>query len=68
MAARLVQGFLTEAQNRGAAQVFLEVAATNQAAISLYLQAGFAKVGLRRGYYTHPDDATDDAVVMSRAV
>lgn len=68
MAARLVQGFLTEAQNRGAAQVFLEVAATNQAAISLYLQAGFAKVGLRRGYYTQADGATDDAVVMSCAV
>lgn len=66
--ARLVQGFLTEAQNRGAAQVFLEVAATNQAAISLYLQAGFAKVGLRRGYYTQADGATDDAAVMSCAV
>ena len=64
----LVQGFLAEAKNRGAAQAFLEVAANNQAAISLYLRAGFANAGLRRGYYGHADAAALDALVMSRAV
>ena len=66
--ARLVQGFLAKAQSRGSVSVFLEVAANNQPAISLYLQAGFAKVGLRRGYYTLPDGTAVDAVVMQRAV
>ena len=66
--ARLVQGFLTEGQNRGAASAFLEVAANNQPAICLYLQAGFGEVGLRRGYYTSVDAAAVDAVVMGRAL
>lgn len=68
LGAKLVQGFLTEAKMRGAASVFLEVAAPNQTAISLYLGAGFAKVGLRRGYYAQPGGAAIDAVVMSRMV
>ena len=66
--ARLVQGFLAEAQNRGAASAFLEVAANNQPAICLYLQAGFGEAGLRRGYYTSADAAAVDAVVMTRAL
>ncbi len=66
--ARLVEGVLTQANLRGAALVFLEVAANNDTAISLYLRAGFATVGLRRGYYTPPSGAALDAVVMSRAV
>ena len=67
-ATKLVQAFLAEAQRRGAVSVFLEVAATNTAAISLYLQAGFAKAGQRRGYYAQPNETAIDAVVMARAV
>jgi ribosomal-protein-alanine N-acetyltransferase len=37
------------------------------AAIALYAATGFAKVGLRKGYYPHPDGARD-AVVMRRAL
>ena len=66
--ARLVQRFLAEAQNRGAASAFLEVAANNQPAICLYLQAGFGEAGLRRGYYTKADAAAVDAVVMARVL
>ena len=66
--ARLVQGFITCAKIRGATTAFLEVAADNTPAISLYLQAGFAKVGLRRGYYARPPAGTIDAVIMSRAL
>lgn len=68
VATKLVQGFLAEAKTHGAASVFLEVAATNDTAISLYLQAGFAKVGRRRGYYAQAGCAAIDAVVMSREV
>lgn len=40
----------------------LEVRASNTAAQSLYAKYGFAKVGVRRGYYT---DNREDGVLMS---
>lgn len=61
---RLVVAFLAGARARGAARAFLEVAADNAPAIGLYLQAGFAVCGRRRGYY-RPDNAPAvDALVM----
>ncbi len=36
---------------RGAQAMFLEVAATNVAALALYATMGFTRVGLRSGYY-----------------
>lgn len=65
---RLVQAFLKEARSRTAGSAFLEVAADNQPAMSLYLQAGFVNVGARRGYYTPPNALPLDAVVMSRSL
>lgn len=63
--AALVTGFLDAARARGAARAFLEVAADNTAAMTLYLRAGFAEAGRRRGYY-HPAGAPAvDAVVMT---
>ena len=47
--------------------MFLEVAADNLAAIALYQATGFAKVGVRKGYYPHPDGAKD-ALVMRRTL
>jgi ribosomal-protein-alanine N-acetyltransferase len=47
--------------------MFLEVAADNLAAIALYQATGFIKVGVRKGYYPHPDGAKD-ALVMRRAL
>ncbi len=41
------------AGQRGAKAMFLEVDATNTAALNLYKKAGFAKVGIRKGYYHH---------------
>jgi ribosomal-protein-alanine N-acetyltransferase len=40
---------------------FLEVRASNQAAIRLYEKAGFARAGLRSGYYREP---AEEAIVM----
>ncbi len=54
-------------QEAGAVELFLEVAADNVAAIKLYEATGFQRVGLRKGYYPHPDGAKD-AVVMRRAL
>lgn len=65
---RLVQGFLVAARERRATSVFLEVSAQNQAAISLYLQAGFVQVGRRRAYYTQPIGAPLDALILTRTL
>lgn len=49
---------------REISQVFLEVATDNEAAIALYTNAGFDRVGVRRAYYTDEDGGTTDALVM----
>ncbi|MGL6211105.1 MAG: GNAT family N-acetyltransferase [Paracoccaceae bacterium] len=66
--ARLVQAFLQEARDRGAARVFLEVVPDNHAAVSLYLQADFTVCGRRKGYYHPAEGPAQDALVMDRAV
>lgn len=47
--------------------MFLEVEAGNLAAVALYQSTGFVRVGLRKGYYPHPDGAKD-ALVMRRTL
>ncbi|MAU52788.1 MAG: ribosomal-protein-alanine acetyltransferase [Roseovarius sp.] len=54
--------FAEEAQARGAATAFLEVAEDNAAALALYAQAGFGETARRAGYY--PGGRA--AVVMQR--
>ena len=65
---RLVAAFLVAAHGRGAVRAFLEVAADNNAAIVLYLQAGFTVCGRRRAYYRTATGQTVDALVMDRAL
>ena len=65
--AALVEMAAGIATETGSEAMFLEVAADNTAAIALYVATGFARVGLRKGYYPHPDGARD-AVVMRRAL
>lgn len=45
------------ARARGAAAMFLEVAADNAAALALYAREGFVEVGRRRRYYADGADA-----------
>jgi [ribosomal protein S18]-alanine N-acetyltransferase len=65
--AALVEMAAVAATEAKAFDLFLEVAADNAAAIGLYKATGFSQVGLRKGYYPHPDGARD-AVVMRRAL
>ena len=47
----------------------LEVRVTNEAAIALYMQEGFAAVARRTGYYPAADAGPrEDALVMRRAL
>ncbi len=57
LGAALLAGALQGAVLRGAATMFLEVAAGNAAALALYRATGFTEVGRRRRYYADGDDA-----------
>lgn len=58
--------WMREAAARGAARAFLEVADDNAPALALYQAMGFARSGLRPGYYPRPEGPAADAVVMTR--
>jgi ribosomal-protein-alanine N-acetyltransferase len=45
-------------------RVFLEVRASNAAALALYHSAGFVEIGLRKGYYRNAG-GDDDAITMA---
>jgi len=62
LGAALMAGAMAAARARGAAAMFLEVAASNPAALALYRALGFDRVGQRRRYY--PDGS--DALVLRR--
>nr|MDQ2860173.1 ribosomal protein S18-alanine N-acetyltransferase [Pseudomonadota bacterium] len=65
VARALLETVTREADARGVASLFLEVAADNAAALALYTKAGFVAVGVRRGYYPR-GVAAFDAVIMRR--
>ena len=56
-----------EARVRGAERIVLEVAANNNAALSLYTGLGFIPVGHRRDYYRQAG-RRGDALVLRRAL
>ncbi len=62
---RLLSGAMAELGMRGARRVFLDVDAENRAAVALYERAGFARVGLRKGYYKQPDGSRRDALMLA---
>jgi ribosomal-protein-alanine N-acetyltransferase len=53
---------IEDARTRGAHVATLEVRVSNESAQQLYSKWGFAKVGLRRGYYS---DNNEDAYIMT---
>jgi ribosomal-protein-alanine N-acetyltransferase len=65
---RLLRKAMAEAAAAGALSLFLEVAADNASALSLYASEGFAEVGRRRGYYARKGRPGADALVLRRAL
>lgn len=59
----LLDAAVAECRQRGAGEMFLEVAADNAAALALYSRHGFETVGLRKGYY-----AGKDALTMKKTI
>ena len=62
IASALLDVFLRFARAHQLAFLTLEVRASNDPAIRLYLKHGFAQVGRRKNYYTKPDE---DALIMT---
>ncbi|MEJ6390652.1 GNAT family N-acetyltransferase [Gymnodinialimonas ulvae] len=60
----LLSQALDAAQSAGITSVFLDVEATNTAAIALYHAAGFTEFGRRAGYYAATDGTSSDAIQM----
>lgn len=59
----LVAALVERARAGGGAFITLEVRASNQGAMALYAEQGFAVAGRRRGFYTHPKE---DALLMTK--
>lgn len=60
----LLEHLMRRARELKAAECFLEVRASNQAAFSLYDNYGFNEIGRRRDYYPAPG-GREDALVMA---
>jgi len=60
----LLEYIISELENRGIATLWLEVRASNQAAIALYESLGFNEATIRRNYYP-AKDGREDAIVMA---
>jgi ribosomal-protein-alanine N-acetyltransferase len=61
LGALLLHRVVDAARHRGVEKLFLEVRASNEAALALYSGFGFVEVGQRKGYYESPKE---DARVM----
>jgi len=63
----LLQAVLAVAQQKQVMRIFLEVAADNHAAITLYEKAGFRVIGKRPDYYRR-GGASMDAVMLCKEI
>jgi ribosomal-protein-alanine N-acetyltransferase len=63
LATALMRHILTDAAHAGAHRTFLEVRRSNEPAQRLYATLGFTVSGLRKNYYTQPEE---DALVLQR--
>jgi ribosomal-protein-alanine N-acetyltransferase len=63
LASALMTHLLAEAAAAGARRAFLEVRRSNEPAQRLYESLGFVVSGVRRNYYTQPEE---DALILAR--
>jgi ribosomal-protein-alanine N-acetyltransferase len=61
LGSRLLGEFLDLVRSRGGKHVFLEVRASNRAALALYEKWAFVQAGVRKSYYQDP---VEDALVL----
>ncbi len=63
----LLEYMIQIAKNNQAANMFLEVRASNSSAIALYENLGFNEMAVRRGYYP-AKHSREDAILMGLAL
>lgn len=59
----MLEELIKQANSRGITSLTLEVRKSNQPAIHLYKKLGFTQVGIRKDFYTKPQE---DAIIMWR--
>ncbi|GGB10786.1 GNAT family N-acetyltransferase [Allosediminivita pacifica] len=67
-ASRALEDFETQARDRGAVEVFLEVAEDNVPARAFYDRHGYGVTGRRKGYYPRTAGPAADALLMHKAL
>ncbi len=65
IATALVSALIAQLKAHGAAELLLEVRASNHPAAGLYARSGFEFAGRRTGYYRDP---VEDALLLRRAI
>jgi tRNA threonylcarbamoyl adenosine modification protein YeaZ len=68
IAKKLMSHLIHELREMGLVQLFIEVAADNDAARALYACQDFTVTGKRRAYYAKPGGRREDAIVMMKAL
>lgn len=68
IAKKLMSHLAHELRQAGLTQLFIEVAAGNDAARALYADQEFAVTGRRKAYYEKPGGKREDAIVMMKAL
>ena len=61
---KLLDALIRKAGEKGVSSIYLEVRASNQAAVHLYRSFGFQQTGIRKDYYEHP---REDGITMRRS-
>ena len=62
---KLLDAVIDRAMQAGAERMHLEVRPSNEAALALYANYGFERIGLRRRYY-RASSGSEDAVLLAR--
>lgn len=68
IAEKLVETAAGQLVNRGARNLYIEVAESNTAARLLYKKLGFLPTGRRQDYYAKPNGGCEDAALMTRSL
>ena len=61
---KILKNLIISSKALGSRKIFLEVNITNEAALQLYINAGFKRLGVRKEYYKNSFNSFDDAILM----
>ncbi|XKM12941.1 ribosomal protein S18-alanine N-acetyltransferase [Orbaceae bacterium ac157xtp] len=68
LAKKLLTALIDELTTQNVTNLWLEVRASNIAAINLYEQLGFNQLTIRKNYYPTLDNKSEDAIIMAYTI